>query len=141
MDIQIGPHLYRNTDGTVEIEGVPQLELTLPHPEGPLRVNFVVFDKSGKIPAKLINSTLVINEAGAYTLTKDATRLTLSKTNTGHTLLHVEFHKGDRVVIPQGEFYTLKGHLLKITPLEWSVEKITDKGGETDLKGNPVSLG
>jgi hypothetical protein len=45
------------------------------------------------------------------------------------------------VEIPEGEFYTLKGHLLKITPNEWSVEKTTEKSGETDMKGQPVAVG
>ena len=27
MDIQIGSHLYRNSNGTIEIEGVPQIDI------------------------------------------------------------------------------------------------------------------
>lgn len=29
MDIQIGQHVYRNTDGTIEIEGALQTEISL----------------------------------------------------------------------------------------------------------------
>jgi hypothetical protein len=47
----------------------------------------------------------------------------------------------DQVEIPEGEFYTLKGHLLKITPNEWSMEKTTEKSGETDMKGQAVAVG
>jgi hypothetical protein len=45
------------------------------------------------------------------------------------------------VEIPEGEFYTLKGHILKITPQQWSVEKTTGVSGETDMKGEAVAVG
>lgn len=75
MDIQIGPHLYRNTDGNVEIEGVLQLEISLAKSGGPLKINFAIFDSVGKMPGKLMNSTLATNERGIYQLTKDPTSL------------------------------------------------------------------
>jgi len=141
MEIQIGPHLYRNTDGTVEIEGLPQLEMVLAKPGGPLLVTFPVFDSVGKMPAKLSKSTLSYNEGGAYSVTKDQTSLVLTNTESGQEILHIEIQENDRVVIPKGEFYTLKGHVMKITSSEWSVDRVTMKAGETDMKGKPASLG
>ena len=43
--------------------------------------------------------------------------------------------RNNQVEIPEGEFYTLKGHILKITPQQWSVEKPPESQGETDMKG------
>ena len=44
MDIQIGPHLYRNSNGTIEVEGVPQIDIE-PRPSGGFpKVNFAIFD-------------------------------------------------------------------------------------------------
>ena len=72
-----------------------------------------------------------------------------SKTKRGYSfnnpihskpVMDIRLAEGDSVVFAQGEFYTLKGHLMKITPLEWSVEKTTEKEGETDVKGKAVSL-
>ena len=141
MDIQIGPHWYRNTDGTVEIEGLPQIEIESPGNGRLPRVNFAIFDAVGKMPGKLMNSSLAINEQGAYTLTKEASSLTLKQAESGTEVLHVEFKDEHHVMLPRGEFYTLKGHLLTITPSEWTVEKTTGKEGETDMKGKPATLG
>lgn len=141
MDIQVGPHLYRNTDGNIEVEGVLQMEISLAKSGEPLKVNFAIFDSAGKMPGKLMNSTLVTNERGTYQLAKEPTSLALTDLEQGEEILKIDVKEGDRVVISKGQFYSLKGHLMTITPLEWSVHKTTTKSGETDLKGNPVSLG
>ncbi len=140
MDIRIGPHWYRNTDGTIEIEGLPQIEIEYPDNGKPPRVNFAIFDAVGKMPGKLINSSLAVNEEGAYTLIKDTATLLIKKTGSGAEVLRMQFEDGKRINISQGEFFTLKGHLLKITPLEWTVEKNTGKEGETDMKGKPAKI-
>ena len=140
MDIRIGPHWYRNTNGTIEIEGLPQIEFEFPDNGRPPRVNFAIFDAVGKMPGKLMNSSLAVNEEGAYTLIKDSSSLVLKKTDSGTEVLHVQFEDGKRIIISRGEFFTLKGHLLKITPLEWKVEKTTGKAGETDMKGKPAAI-
>ncbi len=140
MDIQIGPHWYRNTDGTIEIEGLPQIEIEFRDNGRAPRVNLAIFNEVGKMPCKLMNSSLGINEEGAYTLTKDTSSLVLKKTEGGTEVIHMQFEDGKRVMISQGEFFTLKGHLLKITPTEWTVEKSTGQEGETDMKGKAAEI-
>ena len=140
MDVKVGPHWYRNSNGTIEIEGLPQIEIALRKPGGPLRVNFAIFDEVGKMHAKLESSSLVINERGAYELIKNENSLLLSQTEAGKPVLNIKLSEGDKVEISQGEFYTLKGHLMKITPKEWSVEQTKEGEGETDMKGKAVSL-
>ncbi len=142
MDVKVGPHWYRNSNGTVEIEGLPQMELELRKTGGtPIRLNFAIFDSGGKLHAKVEANSLVINEQGAYHLERSEKGLTLTKANTQKRVLAIQVGDNDQVVIPEGEFYTLKGHILKITPQEWSVEKTTEKAGETDMKGQPVAVG
>lgn len=141
MDIQIGPHLYRNTNGTVEIEGLPHFEIALAKPGGSLLVTFPIFDGKGKMPGKLSKSTLSINEGDAYAVTKDQTSFILANKEKGQEIFHIEVKENDLVVISKGEFYTLKGHVMKITSSEWSVDRVTMKKGETDMKGNPATLG
>ena len=48
MDMEVGSNLYRNTDGMIEIEGVPQIQLHLKPATGALLVNFALFDAKGK---------------------------------------------------------------------------------------------
>ncbi len=141
MDIQIGPHLYRNSNGIIEIEGVPQIECE-PHPSGGFpKINFALFDAMGKMPAKLVNSSLSINEGRAYALERHSTSLVMRHHESGKDILHMVIEADGRLVIAKGEFYTLKAHLLTITPSEWTLETTTGQQGETDLKGKAVSLG
>ena len=141
MDIQIGPHVFRNTDGTIEIEGVPQLELTQKQAGGPLRLDFAIFDSIGKMPGKVVNNSLAMNEQRAFSLEKESTSIKLTKAETGEEVLILDWNEKNLVKIPRGQFYTLKGHLLRITPIELSVDKTTLKEGETDMKGKSAAIG
>ncbi len=142
MDVKVGPHWYRNSNGIVEIEGLPQIELQLRKTGGtPVRVNFAIFDKIGKLHAKVESNSLVYNVQGAYHLERLENGLVLTNTGDRKRVLAINVTGTDQVEIPEGEFYTLKGHLLKITPNEWSVEKTTEKSGETDMKGQAVAVG
>ena len=142
MDVKVGPHWYRNSNGTVEIEGLPQIELELRKTGGvPVRLNFAIFDKWGKLHAKVEANSLVINEQGAYHLERLEKGLVLTNTSNRKRVLTINVLENDQVEIPEGEFYTLKGHLITITPHQWSVEKITEGSGETDMKGQAVAVG
>ena len=142
MDVKVGPQWYRNSNGTVEIEGLPQLELELRKTGGvPVRVNFAIFDSGGKLHAKIEANSLVINEQGAYHLERSEKGLMLTTTSNRKRVLVINVGEDNQVEIPEGEFYTLKGHLITITPHQWSVEKITEGSGETDMKGQAVAVG
>ena len=141
MDIQIGKHVYRNTDGTIEIEGALQIEIALRGTGTPPRLNFAIFDGNGKMPAKIMNNTFTINEGGAYSLSKSPDGIVITHPESGAEVLNLRVESENMVVISKGHFYTLKGHVISITPEEWTIEKTTVKEGETDMKGKAVSLG
>lgn len=141
MDLQIGSNLYRNTDGTVEVEGVPQLTVALRKPEGPLLVNFVLFDEVGRVIAKVVDSSLAFNVSRIHELTKTPNSLVLKNTESGKVVLHLEVKQPGLVVLKQGIFTTIKGHTMEVTPSEWRVNNLRMNGVESDQKGGPVSLG
>jgi hypothetical protein len=141
MDIEIGSHLYRNTDGTVEVEGVPQITLTLPKPGGPLLINFITYDETGRVIAKVVDSALQFNERRAHELTRTRTSLTLKNLETGKVVLRAELKEDGRVTLREGEFRTVRGHILQISPTEWRVEKKKMSGGQTDLEGKSAAIG
>ena len=141
MDVEIGSNLYRNTDGMLEIEGVPQIMIALRKPGGPLLVNFVVFDNVGRVEAKMVDSTMAFNERRAHELTRTPTGLVMKHSESGKVVLQVELKESGRVVVLKGEFLTVKGHLLEISPVEWRLEKRRMSGGDTDLKGGAVLIG
>ena len=141
MDLEIGSNLYRNTDGTVEIEGVPQMAVRLKKPQGPLLVNFVVFEQTGRLVAKVVDSTMAFNERRAHELVKTSTGLVLTHMDTKKVVLKVDLNEAGRIVISQAEFLTIKGHQMAISPTEWQVEKIKKSREDQDMKGGAVALG
>ncbi|MEC9005870.1 MAG: hypothetical protein VX564_02950 [Nitrospirota bacterium] len=141
MDIQVGQHVYRNTDGTIEIEGALQMEISLRSGGASPQLTFAIFDGAGKMPAKLQGNNFSINQGSAYSLTKSQTSLMITHPESGTEVLNLTVESEKKVVISKGSFYTLKGHIINITPEEWTLEKTTVKKGETDMKGKAARLG
>ena len=141
MDLEIGSNVYRNTDGTVEVEGVPQLTVTLPKPEGPPIVNFVTFDTGGRMTSKMVESTMQFNERRSLDLAKTPAGIKLTHAESGKVILHIEVKSPDYVVVKQANFITAKGHSLDVSLVEWKVDKRRMSGTTTDVKGGAVAIG
>jgi hypothetical protein len=141
MDVEVGSNLYRNTDGMIEIEGVPQIQVALKPVTGALLVNFALFDAEGKLTAKLNDSTLMINEKRAYDVAKTPTSLSLTHPASGTVILEMSVKSPDVVSCTKGEFHTIKGHVIKISPTEWNIDKLRASGTTQDLKGKSVIIG
>src|SRR2546428_13033061 len=90
MDVEVGSNLYRNTDGMIEIEGVPQIQVALKPTTGALLVNFALFDAGGKVTAKLVESTLRINERRAYEGNKTPKSLLPTHPASGTAVLQLD---------------------------------------------------
>jgi hypothetical protein len=141
MDIEIGSNLYRNSDGTIEVEGVPQIHVGRHPSTGALLVNFALFDLNGRMLAKVVDSTMMFNERRAYELTRTDKRVTIKDAASGKVLLQLEVKAPDTVSFSRGEFHTMKGHLLLVTPTEWKLDKQQKSGLTLDVKGGAVSIG
>ena len=141
MDIEIGSNLYRNSNGTIEVEGVPQIEVARHPSTGALLVNFALFDSNGRMLAKVVDSTMMFNERRAYALTKTDKSVVMKEAESGKILLHVEVKSSDVVSWSRGEFHTMKGRLLHVSPTEWKIEKQQKSGLTQDADGGAVSIG
>ncbi len=142
MDILIGGEQYRNTDGTIEVEGVPQIEFVLKGPNGPLLVNFVVFDENGKLIAKLVNSSMAFNEMRAHALAQTATSVMLTEEKSGKVVLHAELKEPDRVVVRKAQFVTPRGRLLEVSAVDWRIGTNSKSSeADRDLNGGSVAIG
>ena len=141
MDVEVGSNLYRNTDGMIEIEGVPQIQVVLKPKTGDLLVSFALFDAIGKVTAKLVDSTLMINERRAYEVSKTPKSLRLTHAASGTVILQVDVKASEVVAFTQGEFHTMKGHVIHVSPAEWKIDKLRVSGTTHDLKGRSVALG
>ena len=141
MDVEVGSNLYRNTDGTIEVEGIPQIQIALKPTTGALLVNFALFDAGGKVTAKLNDSTLMINEKRAYEVSKTPKSLVLTHLGSGSIILKIELKASDVVAFTKGTFHTIKGHVIKVSPTEWKIDKLRASGTTQDVKGGSVVLG
>ncbi len=141
MDIEIGSNLYRNSNGTIEVEGVPQIQLARHSSTGNLLVTFALFDANGRMLAKVVDSTMMFNERRAYELTKTNQSVAMKESESGKILLHVEVKASDVVSLSRGEFHTMKGRLLHVSPTEWKLEKQQRSGLTQDADGGVVSIG
>ena len=141
MDLEIGSNLYRNTNGTIEIEGVPLIEVSQHPSTGAVLLNFVLFDKAGKMLVKLSDSTMMFNERRAYEVAKTPKSLTLKESATGKVLVQFDVKAPNVLTLSQGEVPTIKGHLLEVSAKEWKLDKQRASGVTKDLNGGPVTIG
>lgn len=141
MDIEIGSNLYQNSNGTIEIEGVPQIQVARHPASGALLVNFALFDSNGRMLAKMVDSTMMFNERRAFELTKTDTSVAMKEAESGKILLQFEMKGSDVVSFSRGEFHTMKGSLLQVSPTEWKIDKQRKSGLVHDAKGGAVSIG
>ena len=139
MVLEVGSNLYQNTDGTIEIEGVPQIQVALK--PNALLVSFAVFDANGKMTAKLVDSTLMFNERRAYQVEKAPTRVTLTHVESKNVVLQMEVKQPNVVAFTKGGFHTVKGHLLEVSATEWKVDKQRSSGTKQNADGGAVKIG
>lgn len=141
MDIEVGSNLYRNTDGTIEVEGVPQIQVSKHPSTGALLVNFAVFDSTGRMLAKMVDSTLMFNERRAYDVSKTATSVAVKEAASNKVILKMAVTSAGVVSFFEGEFHTMKGHLLEVSPKEWKINTQTKSGQTVDMKGCAATIG
>lgn len=141
MDIEVGSNLYRNTDGTIVIEGVPQIQVARHPSSGALLVNFALFDSTGRMLAKMVDSTLMFNDRRAYDVSKTAQRVAVREFASNKVLLQLDVKALDLVSLSKGEFHTMKGHVLQVSAKEWKIDKQVKSGQIIDAKGGAVSIG
>lgn len=141
MDLEVGSNVYRNTDGTIEVEGVPLIQVAQHPSTGAILLNFALFDQTGKMLVKLVDSTIMFNERRAYDVTKTPKTVTLKESASGKVLLQFDVKAPNVVVFSKGEFPTMKGHLLEVSSKEWKIDKLRASGTTQDASGGAVKLG
>ncbi|CUQ67082.1 hypothetical protein [Candidatus Nitrospira inopinata] len=141
MDIEVGSNLYRNSDGTIMIDGVPHIQISRHPSTGALLVNFALFDENGRMLAKVVDSALMFNERRAYNLNKTTRQVSMTEAAAGTVLLHLDMTGPDLVRFSKGTFYTMKGRLLEVSDKEWKIGKQAKSNQTIDANGGPVVIG
>jgi hypothetical protein len=93
------------------------------------------------VVAKLVDSTLMINEKRAYEVNKTPKSLRLTQSATGTVILQMDVKTPDVVAFTKGEFHTMKGHMIHVSSVEWKIDKLRVSGTTQDLKGGSVVIG
>lgn len=140
MDIEVGSNRYRNSDGTVEVEGVPQMQLGVSQPGGKLLVSFVDYDQQGRVAAKVVDSSLQVNERRTYDLERTPTSVLLKNLDRGIVALKVELQADGLISVRIGDFLSIKAHRVEISPTEWKVDSTRLSGTDHDVKGGGIAI-
>jgi hypothetical protein len=142
MDIEIGTNVYRNTNGVIEVQGVPQLEISVKMSgSSPIRLTYAHFDGAGKMTAKIVDNAFAMNERRALELKKSPTELVVHNSETGQTVLHLELTAPEVIAVRTAEFMTIKGQKLEVTAEEWRVDRRRSARSDQDVKGGAVAIG
>lgn len=141
MDIEIGSNVFRNTNGVVEMEGVQQFNVHVKPTTGAIQLNFVFFDQNGRMTAKIVDSTMAFNERRVCEIERTPTSVVLKDTENKTVVIRVTRPTPDRLVINEGSFWTIKGHLCTITDAACKIDKHSLSKQDTDAKGGNASIG
>ncbi len=130
MEINIGSNIIRNTNGVLNVEGKDQISLEV-REDGQLLVTMDIYDDAGKHPARLLRNAWTFNKGDRFSVTTNPSDLSLTDSSTGEIVVRVRVIDRGHLEVPEGRFYTHKGHLLEITPEYWRVAGIITMSGNT----------
>jgi hypothetical protein len=124
-ELLIGSNIFRNTNGVVTIQGKEQLVLETRPEQGLLLVTIDLYDATGTQIAHVRRNTLVINQAGQFTIDihqattnmpSDAPWVRLYNRQSGEIAFEARIVSDNRIQITSGRFYSHTGALVDITP-------------------------
>ncbi len=151
MELEIGSNTFRNTNGVLTLQGKEQLVLELRPDSNLLLLTMDLYDKDGDHIAHLRRNRWAFNIEDRFTLFSqlpspslflDPPSLKLLDQNTDEVVLEANVVEKDKLVIPQGKFFTHQGQLVEITSHLCRLSGIITMFGEVrDVRGGPVVLG
>jgi hypothetical protein len=141
MELNIGSNILRNTSGVLNVQGKDQIYLEIGKVDKQLLLTMEIYDANGKLIGKLVRNAWVTNDKDRFDITTHPSSLKLIDKQTGETVVEANVTGQDMIEIPQGKFYTHKGHLLEITPQYWKIMGMTMSGNIFDSCGGAVGIG
>ncbi len=120
MELNIGSNILRNTSGVLKVAGQEQIFLEVGE-NGQLLLTMDLYDQTGKHIAKLRRNAWAFNEGERFAITTNPSDLTLRESKSGAIVVRARVLDPTHIEIPEGRFFTHRGHLLEITPDYWRV--------------------
>jgi hypothetical protein len=140
MELNIGSNIIRNTSGVLNVSGREQIALEIGKDDQVL-LTMDLYDQTGKNIAKLRRNAWAFNDGNRFAVGTSPKNLTLTDSQSGSVIVRVRVIDKTHIEIPEGRFFTHKGHLLEISPTFWRVAgSITMSGNVIDSCGGAVAL-
>jgi hypothetical protein len=140
LEINIGSNIIRNTSGVLNVSGKDQIWLEVSD-YSQLLLTMDIYDSGKNHIAKLRRNAWVFNNKQAYDITTAPNSLKLIDKVSGDTVVEAQILGKNKILIPQGRFYTYQGTLVEITPKYWKIAGITMSGNIIDSCGKAVNIG
>jgi len=141
MELNIGSNIIRNTSGVLNVQGKEQIGLEIGKIDKQLLLTMEIYDSNGQLIGKLVRNAWVHNDNDRFIVTTHPTSLKLIDKQTGGIIVEAKVTDKGNIEIPQGIFYTHRGHMLEITPQYWRIMGITMSGNIFDSCGGAVEIG
>ncbi len=141
MELNIGSNIIRNTSGILNVQGKEQIAIEIGR-DAQLLLTMDIYDSKGNHIAKLSRNAWAFNNKDMFGVTTNPSSLKLINKETDEIVVEVNVIDRNTIQIPQGKFYTHRGHLLEITPQFWKIDGgIIMSGSEFDSCGGAVAIG
>ncbi len=151
LELNIGSNVFRNTNGVVKLQGKEQMVVEFHPEENQLLLTMDFYDSAGSHVAHLRRNAWAFNTANRFALTTGPASLSLfngplwlkvSDRDSGDVALEVTVTHRGKIQIPNGKFYTHKGHLVEITSHYCRVVPgLTLFGDVFETRGGAASIG
>ena len=151
LELRIGSHIFRRTNGIVRIHGKEQLVIELKPELGLLLATLDLYNERGTRIAHLRRNVLTLNESGRFTVdvrlgpslsSSDIPSVRLRDLQSGHLVFEARMAATSRVDLVCGRLHSHKGMLVEITSHYCRIGSHTTLFREiVETRGGPVILG
>ncbi len=151
LELNIGSNVFRDTNGVIKLQGKEQMVVEFHPEEGQLLLTMDFYDSAGSHIAHLRRNAWAFNTANRFALTIGSAPLSLfngplwlkvSDRSSGDVVLEITVTQSGKIHIPNGKFYTHKGHLVEITSHYCRVVPgLTLFGDVFEARGGAASIG
>lgn len=151
IELALGSNTFRKTNGVLTLQGKEQLVLEYRPEANLLFLTMDLYDAEGRHIAHLRRNAWAFNAGDRFAFTAspdspsmftDPPSLRLVDGETGTVVLEARAMDQEKISVPQGRFYTHKGHLFEITSHLCRLAGIITLFGEVrDVRGGAIVLG
>ena len=140
MDLEIGSNTFRNTNGTLRVEGETQMIFERGIRDDPLLLTMDIRDPRGDRVARLDRNMWVSNPQDRYAIIVTPPSSLRLMDTFGDVVVGADAVADDQIAVTNGQFYTHRGTRADITPQLTRVGALVVANTEIDSEGGAAEL-